>query len=540
MPGLTERAIVVAMLLYTYASVKAVDHREPLDAFYDLSVVQEMRIAISPSDREQMVRVLPERVYVPGTFEWRGHTIENVGVRFKGNSSSSPDQRHKRSFLVKFNEFEKGQRFLGLRRVALDNAVQFGSLFSEPLITEILRDLGLPASRCNFTRLFVNDEYQGVYVNVERVDESFVQTQFGKPMGPLFKGEGGPGGNLASVGNGVALYQKGFEAKTDAAEDAFDALVAFILAVSSPPNSQDLEVLKGVMAIDDFLRTMAVMLFSGAFDQLTGWNPHNYYLYRSVDDGRWHYLTSDLDVGFADKAFGRIPVIDGWNAAWPVTGGPPRPLLEKILSDSTLLERYRSEADRILESYFRPEQLNSKLDALYRMIEDDLEKDPFPPGRVTVPSDRDYADTIASMKAFVDRRYREARRQLDQPGARPRAVSPLPSAPRNQNQQPQPGELKGAPSELRVVARDGHSVHLEWQDNAENEHAHVVQRTDGRDHSIFYNHIGKPGRDVTRAVDKNFDPSLTYRYRVYAVFPSVRGPIGTGVSNHVVSEPGAR
>ncbi len=46
-----------------------------------------------------------------------------------------PDQQHKRGFLSKFNAFEKGRTFPGLRRVALDNGVQFGSLFSEPLIT---------------------------------------------------------------------------------------------------------------------------------------------------------------------------------------------------------------------------------------------------------------------------------------------------------------------------------------------------------------------------------------------------------------------
>ena len=537
MAKLTAVPTVVTILFWASALVVAADVPKPSDVFYDLSAVQEIRIAIRSSERERMLQALPERVYVPATFRWKDQTIQNVGVRFKGNSSSSPNQTHKRSYLIKFNEYEKGARFLGLRRVALDNAVQFGSLFSEPLITEILRDLGLHASRCNFTRLFVNDEYQGVYVNVERVDESFVQSQFGKPVGPLFKGEGGPGGNLASIGNVTAGYKKGFEPKTDEADDSYEKLVAFILAVSSAPNRSDPEVLERVMALDEFLKTMAVMLFSGAFDQLTGWNPHNYYLYQDVEDGRWHYLTSDLDVGFADKAFGRIPVIDGWNAAWPITGGPPRPLLEKILSDTALLSRYRNEADRILEAYFRPERLHSKLDALYQLIEADLENDPFPPGRVTVPSDRSYEDVVASMKAFIRRRYSVARGQLDKPGPRPKAVDYLPAPPKNSNQQPQPGTLKGAPSELRVVARDRVSIRLEWKDNAVNEHAHIVQRTDGQDHSSFYNHIGKPARDVTQVVDRNIDPKLTYRYRVYAVFPTVNGPSGTKASNVVESRP---
>ena len=61
---------------------------------------------------------LPERIYVPGTFRWGDVKLKNVGIRYKGNSSSRPKQRHKRSFLIKVNEFEKGTRFLGLRRIA--------------------------------------------------------------------------------------------------------------------------------------------------------------------------------------------------------------------------------------------------------------------------------------------------------------------------------------------------------------------------------------------------------------------------------------
>ena len=50
--------------------------------------------------------------------------------------------------------------------------------------------------------------------------------------------------------------------------------------------------------------------------------------------------TTILDVGFADHAFGHIPVIDGWHAAWPIPGGPPKPILENIVADPKLLKIY--------------------------------------------------------------------------------------------------------------------------------------------------------------------------------------------------------
>ena len=51
--------------------------------------------------------------------------------------------------------------------MSFDNGIQFGSLFGEPIITDILRDHGIKTHRCNYAKLYVNEEYRGVYVNVE-------------------------------------------------------------------------------------------------------------------------------------------------------------------------------------------------------------------------------------------------------------------------------------------------------------------------------------------------------------------------------------
>jgi spore coat protein CotH len=199
------------------------------DVFYKREQVQEIRLTISKTNLYNMKKALPERIYVPATLHWRTFRMENIAVRYKGNSSSQPHQRHKRSYLIKVNEYNKGTRFLGFRRIALDNGVQFGSLFSEPIVTDILRDLDVPVSRCNYAKLFINDDYQGVYVNVERIDESFLEFHFGSKKGPLYKVHmPGPGANFAYAGDDAQQYKKGFEAKTKIAEHSFDDLIDLI------------------------------------------------------------------------------------------------------------------------------------------------------------------------------------------------------------------------------------------------------------------------------------------------------------------------
>ena len=520
-------------LAQTSPSEIASGNAKELDRFYQLDQVQAIHLEVSEKNLSKMKAALPKRIYVPATFRCRGRTIEKVGVRYKGNSSSQPRQQHKRSFLIKFNEYEKGQTFLGLQRVALDNGVQFGSLFSEPIITSILRDLDLKASRCNHAQLYLNGKFHGVYVNVERIDTVFTRNHFADGGGPLYKNDvGGAGANLGPVpADSARRGPRGlaFEPKSPAAwKDARDVL-ELIEKINGTDPKRFAEVIDSAIELDAFLKTMAVMLFSGAFDQLTGLGPHNFYLYHDPQTDRWNYLPWDLDVGFADNAFRRVPVISGWNAAWPTLGESPSPIVERIVRDPQLLARYRKVADEILEKHFHPDVLIPRFSAVFERIKKDLDRDPFPKRRATNPEDKSYDTIIASIHAFVRKRYETARTQLDNPGERP---NPAQLAQRRE-QGPQPGRPSAdAPTELRVTSSAG-SVTLSWKDNTRGEVAHIVQRADGPDGVNFRNHIGKPGPNVTTATDTAVATGRIFRYRVYAVRPTPMGPAGTGVSNVV-------
>jgi spore coat protein CotH len=395
-------------------------------AFYQPDEVQSVYLNVKDKDLKRMLEALPELVEVPASFQWRDITVENVSVRFKGNSSSNPKQTHKRSFLIKFDKFDQGRRFFGLRQVSFDNGVQFGSLFSEPIITDILRDHGIKTHRCNYAKLYVNKEYRGVYVNVERIDESFIANHLPDASGSLFKvNEGGPGCNLELLGNDPTLYLKTFDPRNKSAKKEPARLVEFIKLINKTEAKEFAKTLESKMELDDFLRVTAVLLFSGAFDQLTGWNPHNYFLYHDAKHDRWRYLPWDLDVGFCETVFGQIRVLDDWHAAWPVPRtGAANPLLERIIADPVLLERYRKEARKILDKSFEPERLCKLIDAKYKLIEDALKTDPFPHRRATVPGDRSYDDIVDSMKGFVRKRHASAVQHLDKPGERPKVERP--------------------------------------------------------------------------------------------------------------------
>jgi hypothetical protein len=379
----------------------------------------------------------------------------------------------------------------------------------------------------------LNGKYHGLYTNVERIDTTFTRTHF-SAGGALYKNHmGGPGGNLEPVPplpNPNAGRGLPFEPKSAAAhKDARDVL-ELIDRINKTSDEDFATVMEATIDMDAFLKTMAVMLFSGAFDQLTGWAPHNYYLYRDLQGGRWHYLPWDLDVGFADNAFRHVPVISGWHAAWPIMPRSPSPLVRRIIENPQLRSRYRREANLILENYFHPRVLLPKLDANYARIKEDLAQDPFPHRRATNPEDESYETILASIREFIHRRYAVARAQLDDPGPPPRPAANGPG----RTPPPQPGKpTADAPTELRVVAVTASSVTLQWTDNSQVEIGHIVQRADGEKGPELRNYFGKPGANVTTVSDARVVAGQTYRYRVYSVRRTSTGPQGMGVSNTV-------
>ena len=501
-----------------------------LEDFYKPNQVQTVHMKIKDTDWQRMMDALPKRIYVPASFRWRDVAFEKVAVRFKGNSSSNPSQPFKRSFLVRFDKYEQNARFLGLKRVSFDNGIQFGSLFSEPIVTEILRAEGVKVHRANYAKLQINGEYRGVYVNVERIDEVFLGRHWPGSGGPLYKiDEGGPGCNFQLISEDPAAYKRAFERKNDAAKNEAARLVNLIRMINQAPAEGFADRLASQWETDRFLKVTAVLLFSGAFDQLTGWNAHNYYLYHDQKTDCWNYLPWDLDVGFSEVAFGRIRVLDDWHAAWPVPRtGSQNPLMERVVTDPALLRAYRETAARILEKHFKPEHLEKILDAKYELIREDLKTDPFPHRRVTSPTDRSYNDIVTSIRTFIRRRYDSAKSQLMNPGPRPKR-EPL----RPQGRGPQPGPTsKDAPTMLEVVSVDGSTVKLKWNDNADGEAGTILQRAVG-EKGTFQNLIGQPGGSITTATDHSPKPNGTFRYRVYSIHPTPNGPKGTGVSNVV-------
>lgn len=199
-----------------------------------------------------------------------------IEVKLKGhfNSSFRP-LTEKAAFKLKFN---KTERYLGLKKMTLNNMVEDPSMIHETLAYSLYRAVGVPASHTGYAYLRVNGEDYGVYLNIETLDDLAMEKRFEdafqEPPQHLYEGESGHD----------VLPGEAFEFEVDEGEEAERSdLEALIAAVNSAAGPEWLPQVTTVADLREMTRMWAVDKYAGFWDGYAGQEgasqPNNYYLY---------------------------------------------------------------------------------------------------------------------------------------------------------------------------------------------------------------------------------------------------------------------
>ena len=141
------------------------------DALFDDRTLHDFRLYIHPRDLEALRAHFDANMYYPVDVVWRGTRVTTAGVRSRGLASRTAT---KPALLLDFDRYVRGQSFLGLTSLALDNLVTDPSGIREAVSMALFNRMGQPGSRESFARLYINDVYQGLYGIVEAVDPPFL------------------------------------------------------------------------------------------------------------------------------------------------------------------------------------------------------------------------------------------------------------------------------------------------------------------------------------------------------------------------------
>ena len=114
-------------------------------------------------------------------------SYKNVAIRGKGNTSLSSVKNDRYSYKIEFDHYDSKNTYHGLDKLCLNNIIQDNTYMKDYLTYQMMNEMGVAAPLCSYVYITVNGEEWGLYLAVEGVEESFLQRNYGKDYGELYK-----------------------------------------------------------------------------------------------------------------------------------------------------------------------------------------------------------------------------------------------------------------------------------------------------------------------------------------------------------------
>jgi predicted transcriptional regulator len=446
--SVTRVGLVVCALLCALVAAAAA-RADPAAPLYEPYAVAAIDLELPPASFEALEKD-PDSDYVEGTFSLAQSsgspsgigafsTPLTVGIRLKGGTGSFRALKdEKAAFKIKFNEFVKGQKFLGLKKMTLNNMVQDPSMLHETLAYEAFGSLGVPASRTGYAYVRVNGADYGVYLNIETLDDVSLPLRFGSTR-HLYEAD--------APGTDVSGAATDFEVDEGDDEDLSD-LEALIAAANDEEGDWS-DGMAAVADLEEMTRMWAVERYVGHWDGYAGvdapFRPNNYYLHSE-------------DTGPGAGVFQVLPW--GTDQTWldPVEFGEPAGglMFNECFADASCAALYRGGLDVAGDSIDALD-LSAQASCLAELLApwqalEDEERREFDAAEIE--------EGVEDARDFVLARPQELDEWLaSQPpgaGAAPGGAEAAPCGPPAPDQEPGPGAEGpgGSPGEVAIASPD--------------------------------------------------------------------------------------
>jgi len=297
---LVARALLVAVVSAVFVLSRAAPvAAQSIDEFFDPGTMQELRLTINSKDLRQLREKNGDNTYYTADLQWRNIRVRNAGVRSRGGASRNGI---KLGLRVDFDRYIGGQKFLGMKSFVLDNHWQDGSFMHERLAMAFFTRMGQPASRESYCRLYINNEFQGLYSIVESVDNAYLARTLGENTGYLYSYELQEPFRGEYLGDDLATYKPMFEAQNHEKEGNAKLYVPihdWLREVNAPDDAVWRERVEEYVDLHQFVTQAAIESFLAEDDGLLGaYGMNNFFLYRPAGSNRHRFLPWDKDNAF--------------------------------------------------------------------------------------------------------------------------------------------------------------------------------------------------------------------------------------------------
>ncbi|MCP3928568.1 MAG: hypothetical protein GY705_05640 [Bacteroidetes bacterium] len=359
--------------------------------FYSIENVGEVRIHFEEENWEHLLdslKAIGTEKRLWADVKVNDKRYKKTGVRYKGNSSyySVLDQEKKKlPFNIKL-DFKKRKQNLpgGFTTIKLSNVFRDPSFLREVLAYEIASNY-MPSPKANFVKLYINDEYFGLYNSTESVDDKFLDKYYGQHEGVFVKCDPDwnaldltdcPKGDKASLmylGADSSCYFGFYEMKS---QYGWKELIGLTKVLNETP-----EKIESILDIDQTLWMLAFNNIIVNLDSYTGRLCHNYYMYQDTS-GVFHPVIWDMNLafgGFLYSGIGDRLKFEEMQTLSPFVHykekNNKRPLITNLLSNPLYRKVYVAHYKTIYQDYFANSRLRNRAKELHDFIESHVKED---------------------------------------------------------------------------------------------------------------------------------------------------------------------
>ena len=309
-----------------------------------------------------------------------GQKYDNVGVQYKSNLSYKIGQ-NKNPFVVQLNYINSNQNHKGYSSFYLSIALRDPSMVREVISYDILRNY-MPAPQANFAKVYINNQYNGLYVNTEEINDAFLEKYFGSSEGSFFK--------ASSLQKEVEGCRKEIYGALQYEENArcylgnfkmlsrkgWDDLINLTKVLNQNPDK-----IETVLNVD---RTLWMLAFNNVIANLssyTGEKSHNYYLYKD-NTGKFNPIVSDLNLtfgSFKNIGIGSDLKLNELQNMDPLLhlNNDQKPLISKLLKNPMYQKQYLSHIRTLVYNHFENQAYLTKIADLQKTITNAFIEDPY-------------------------------------------------------------------------------------------------------------------------------------------------------------------
>lgn len=412
--------------------------------FYDETSLRTLQLEFEQPDWwSRLTANYQTKTNLPATLIVDGIVCEDVGVRFRGNTSyMTTGSSQKKSFNIEIDHTHEGQRLMGYKTLNLINCANDPTFMREVLYSNACRRQ-LPSAKANFVRLEINSQNWGIYANVQQLNAEFSEDWFPSNDGTRWRAEGNmgggqmPGGNqpggggqtpddggrsrfgnavlfevggagvttgLAALtwqGSDSAAYEAVYELKNTKQDDPWASLIHACDVLNNTPIDQLADVLGDVLDVDRALWLCAYEIIFQDDDGYVNKRGSDYGLYYEPETGRIHLMQYD-----GNECMG--------SGQWPLfyrEDDAAVPLMRRLMAISLYRQRYLAHVRAILDSAFTEEAVSAKLETYRALIEEQVKAD-----SKKLYSNQAFDSGIETLKSFVRTRRSSllANRELSQ------------------------------------------------------------------------------------------------------------------------------